>query len=254
MASQRVVITGGGSSVGLATAKKFLALGDDVHICDINEELLNETLGAHPGLRGTPADIGNAASVERLFEEVYSWMDGVDVLVNNVGIAGPHAALEDIQYEQWVETINANLSGMFYAIRQVLDGMKERRHGTIVNISSGSTRTGLPFRIPYIVSKAGVEALTRTLAREVGPYNIRCNAIRPGMINNERMRSIISRKAENSRLAEGEVLKGYLRFISMRTMIEPDEIADVIAFLASSSARHITGQVIGVDGNLEWEE
>lgn len=254
MNPQRVVITGGASSVGLATAESFLALGHNVHICDIDQDLLRRTLSSHPNLRGTVADVGNVSSVRRLFEDVYSWMDGVDVLVNNVGIGGPKAFLEDIEHEQWVETINANLNGIFYTTRHVLRGMKERTHGVIINISSASTRTGLPMRIPYVASKAGVEALTRTLARELGPYNIRCNAIRPGMINNQRARSIIKRKAEAAYVPESAVLENYLRFISMRTMVQPEEIADVIVFLSSKEARHITGQIIGVDGNLEWEE
>jgi NAD(P)-dependent dehydrogenase (short-subunit alcohol dehydrogenase family) len=250
---QKIVITGGATSVGLATAIKFLDLSHAVHICDINEKLLNEALAAYPGLRGSLTDVGDIASVELLFQEVFAWMDGVDILVNNVGIAGPHAALEDVEYKQWNETINVNLSGMFYTTKQVLEGMKARRHGVIINISSGSTRTGLPSRIPYVVSKAGVEAMTRTLAREVGPYNVRCNAILPGMINNERMRSIVRHKAETGNMDEAEVVQSYLKFISMRTMIEPEEIADAIVFLSSPQARHITGQIIGVDGNLEWE-
>jgi NAD(P)-dependent dehydrogenase (short-subunit alcohol dehydrogenase family) len=247
------VITGGASSVGLWTARKFVEVGYQVYICDANERLLNDALRNHTALRGTLADVGSITDVDRFFTEVLSCTDAVDVLVNNVGIAGPKADLEDIPVEEWHRVIAANLNGMFYTLRRVLPQMKARRQGSIINISSASTRTALPFRLAYVASKAGVEGLTRALAREVGPYNIRCNSILPGMIDNDRMRAIVARKACDEGLGEQQVLEGYLRYISMGCMVEPEEIADMALFLASPAARHVTGQLIGVDGNIEWE-
>lgn len=252
-ASQTVVVTGGASSVGRVTAEKFLARGDRVHICDVREDALAATLAANPGMRGTPADVGRPTEVERLFAEALGWMGHVDVLVNNVGIAGPRAAIEDIGYDEWDETIAVDLSAMFYCMKQAVPGMKARRHGVIVNFSSGSTRTGLPLRAPYVAAKYGVEGLTRNAARELGPFNIRCNAILPGMIDNDRMRAIVERNARATGRTPQEIEAGYLQYISMRTKILPEEIADMVLFLASPAARHVTGQLIGVCGNVEWE-
>lgn len=247
------VITGGASSVGLWTANRFVEAGYRVYICDSDQEILERALRTHTALRGALADVGNLDEVDRFFSEVLSQSAAVDVLVNNVGIAGPRCAAEDIPVEEWQRVIAVNLTGMFYSLRHVLPHMKERRQGVIVNISSASTRTALPLRLAYVASKAGVEGLTRALAREVGPFNIRCNSILPGMIDNARMRGIVSQKARGEGLGDDQVLEGYLRYISMGCMIQPQEIADMVLFLASPAARHITGQLIGVDGNVEWE-
>ena len=250
---QNVVVTGAGDSVGRVMAEKFLARGDRVHICDVREEALADTLAANPGMDGTCVNVGRPAEVEQLFADAVARIGPVDVLVNTVGISGPRAAIEDISYADWDETIAVDLSSMFYCVKQVAPAMKERRHGAIINFSSGSTRTGLPLRAPYIVAKCGVEGLTRNLARELGPYNVRCNAILPGMINNDRMRGIIARNAEATGRTAKEIEEEYLQYISMRSKIEPDEIADMVLFLASDAARHVSGQLIGVCGNVEWE-
>jgi NAD(P)-dependent dehydrogenase (short-subunit alcohol dehydrogenase family) len=120
---QNVVVTGGADSVGRVMAEKFLARGDRVHICDVRADALQAALAANPGMRGTLANVGRPAEVEALFAEALGWMGHVDVLVNNVGIAGPRAAIEDISYADWDECITVNLNGMFYCMKQVLPGM-----------------------------------------------------------------------------------------------------------------------------------
>jgi len=141
-----------------------------------------------------------------------------------------------------------------FTARAVIPGMKARRHGVIINFSTASTRTLLPNRSPYIVSKYAVEGLTRNLARELGPFNVRANAILPGGIDNERLRRVLERVAERSGESLEAVRERGLQFVSMRTLIQPQEIADMVFFLCSEQARHVTGQLIGVDGNMEWEE
>lgn len=252
--AQGVVITGGGDSVGRVMAEKFLAQGDRVHICDVNADALTVTLAANPGMTGTVGSVGVAADVKRIFADAHIALGQVDVLVNAVGIAGPRGPLESLDNAAWEETIATNLNGMFYCLKEVLPGMKQRRHGVIVNFSSSSTKTGLPNRTPYIASKAAVEGLTHTLAREVGPFNIRCNAILPGAINNARLKFILERTAKAQGVSVEEAEAGLLRYISMRTKIEPEELADTVLFLASDKARHITGQMIEVSGLAEWEE
>ena len=251
---QTVVVTGAGRGMGRATAERFLAAGARVHVCEIDAQVLAEVLEANPEMRGSLADVGSPVEVEELFKEASGWFGDVDVLVNNVGIAGPRAPIEEIEYEDWEQSIRINLSGMFYCIKQVLPAMKRRRHGVIVNISTGSVLTVPQQRLPYNVSKTGVEGLTRSVAREVGPFNIRCNAIRPGMVNTERMRGIVARIATEKGTTEAEVEADFIRYFSMRSQIQPGEIADMAFFLASDEARHVSGQMIAVDGFVEWEE
>jgi NAD(P)-dependent dehydrogenase (short-subunit alcohol dehydrogenase family) len=252
--ADNVVVTGGADSVGRVIAERFLARGDKVHICDIRAEALKETLAANPGMTGTLANVGDFEAVARVFADAAAQMGDATVLVNNVGIAGPRAAIEDISLADWQESLQVNLSGMFFCMQRAIPGMKRRRGGAIVNFSTGSTRTRLPHRTPYVVSKFGVEGLTLNAARELGPFQIRCNAILPGMINNARMQGIVAAKAVEGRRSIAEVEAGYLRHISMRAQIEPSELADMVLFLASDAARKITGELIAVSGNLEWEE
>lgn len=250
---QTVLVTAAGQSVGRVMAEKFLARGDTVHVCDIDETLLAQVLSANPGLSGTVCDVADEAQVARLFEEARAHMGPIDVLVNTVGISGPRGPIEMLSFADWRATLAANLDSMFLTIRQAVPDMRRRRCGAIVNFSTGSTRTVMPFRTPYVASKAGVEGLTKCLARELGPDNIRINAILPGMIDNERMRGVISRIARQEGRAAEDVEQEALRFISMRSKIQPAEIADMVLFLCSDAARHVSGQLIGVDGNIEWE-
>ena len=134
-------------------------------------------------------------------------MGRVDVLVNCVGIAGPHALLEDISDEDWQTSMQVNVTGMFYTMKRAIPGMKERRYGAIVNFSTGSTITRLPSRSAYIVSKYAVEGLTMNAARELGPFNVRCNAILPGAINNDRMNMVMERGAKEAGYYIGGIRK-----------------------------------------------
>ncbi|MES2116079.1 MAG: SDR family oxidoreductase [Pseudomonadota bacterium] len=250
---EHIVVTGGADSVGRVIAERFHRAGAKVHICDIRADALAATLAANPGMRGTLANVGQAADVERVFSEARGWMEHVSVLVNNVGIGGPRAALEEVGDDDWQQTMAVNLNGVFYCMKQAIPDMKTRRHGAIINFSTGSTRTRLPLRAPYVASKAAVESLTLNAARELGPFQIRCNAVLPGMINNERMRRIVQANAEASGRTAQAVEQDYLKYISMRSKIEPDEIADMVQFLASDGARKVTGELIAVSGNVEWE-
>lgn len=250
---QNVLVTGAGQSAGRAMAEAFHARGDRVHICDLDPERVKAVLDANPGMRGSAADVGSAESVEQLFAEAFDWLGHVDVLVNTVGISGPRARIEEMPIDEWQQTMVVNVDSMFFTIRKAVPGMRKNHHGAIVNFSTGSTKTVMPFRTPYVASKAAVEGLTRCLARELGPDNIRINAILPGMIDNERMRGIVARIAEQEGRGADEVEADFLRYISMRTKIAPQEFADMVLFLCSDAAKHVTGQLIGLDGNIEWE-
>ena len=251
--SQGVLVTGAGQSVGRAMAEKFLARGDRVHICDIDESLVATVIALDPRMSGTVCDVADEMQVRQLFAEARAAIGTIDVLVNTVGIAGPRGPIQALSFAEWRATLAANLDSMFLTIREAVPAMQQSRHGAIINFSSMSTKTVMPFRSPYVASKAGVEGLTRALARELGPHNIRVNAILPGAIDNQRLKNVLSRIAEQEGRTLDEVEAESLQFVSMRTKIQPDEIADMVLFLCSDAALHVTGQMIGIDGNMEWE-
>ncbi len=251
---KRVVITAGASGIGLAIAKAFLRQGDQVFICDVNPSVLDTVLSENKGLQGVIADVGNPQQVEAFIEQAIHLMGSIDVLVNNAGIGGPKAAIEDIDYQDWDDCIRINLSGMFYCAKQVIPAMKKQGSGCIINISTGSAKTGLPKRLPYVASKVGVLGLSHNLARELGEFNIRCNTILPGLMDNPRGRSLVAKHAEENQLTIEQAEAEFLKYSSMRCWIQPTEIADAALFLASDGAKHITAQEIAVDGNFEWEQ
>jgi NAD(P)-dependent dehydrogenase (short-subunit alcohol dehydrogenase family) len=252
-ASQRVVVTGAGGIVGRTIAETFQAAGAKVHVCDVDEAAILATAGSNPGMTWSVTNVGARKSISSLFADAKDSLGDINVLVNVVGIAGPTAAIEDTDIADWQGCLDINLSGCFYAIQEALSSMKKARRGAIINFSSGSTAVGLPLRAPYVVSKAGVEALTYNTAREVGPFGITCNAILPGAINNQRLKNVLADKAKLASTSVEELEKGLLRYISMRTKIEPAELAAAVMYLSSYQARHVTGQMLQVSGNVEWE-
>lgn len=252
LAGASTLITAGAGGAGLGIARAFRKAGARVAVCDIDEARVARANSE--GLFAVRADVSREADVTALFEAIEAEQGPVAVLVNNVGVSGPTAAVEDVTLADWDATMAANLTSHFLCIRRAVPAMKAAGGGAIVNISSGSAKVGLPLRAPYVVSKAAVLSLTATLARELGPEGIRVNAILPGAIRGERMNRIIRTKAAALGVAPEDHERSLLRYISMRTMVEPEEIAAMAIFLASDTGRHVSGQCIGVDGNTEWEE
>jgi len=250
---QRVLVTSGASGIGLAVAKKFHESGAKVHIADGSAEGMVQTLADHPGMHGTVIDVAEPEDVSVLVSEANQWMSGIDVLVNCAMEVGPRVCLDQLSPEEWNRVVSVNLSGMFYCIREVAASMKEQLGGAIINLGSHAASSGLPKRVAYVASKAGVLGLTQNVAREFGPFNIRCNAVLPGMMANQAGRQLVETRARAKRLSLEEAEAELLQHVSMRTWIEPEEVAEVVFFLASDGAKHVCGQALGVCGNLEWE-
>lgn len=248
-----VLVTAGAGGAGRAIAEAFADAGANVLTCDVDSAAVQRLAAARPDIAVLEGDVADERTVERVFAEAERRSGSVDVLVNNVGIAGPTAAVEDISIEDWAQSLQVNLTSHFLCARRAVPNMKARGSGLIINISSGSAKVGLPLRLPYVVTKGAILSLTTNLARELGPYGIRVNAILPGAIRGERIQRVIASKAAALGVTTADYERDLLRYVSLRTMVDPEDIAAMIVFLASSAGRRITGQLIGVDGNIEYE-
>ena len=245
----RVAITAAASGIGLAVARAFAAQGNDVHVCDVDTEAV--AAAAAEGLVATQVDVADLAALDRWIDGVLDRLGGLDVLVNNAGIAGPTALVEDVAAEEWEHCLAVGLTSHYRTCARVIPAMKAARSGSIVNISSTAGQVGLGMRAPYTAAKWAVIGLTKTLAIELGPYGVRANAICPGSVDGERMRSVIEREAAARGASSEEVTLEYVGGQSIARWVQPDEIADMCVFLASDAARMVSGQAIAVDGHTE---
>lgn len=248
-----LLITGGADSIGLTTALAFMRAGYSVHICDVNEAAVGAVLRQHQAIRATVANVALPEDVRRVVAEASAWLPSIDALVNNVGVAGPRAAVEEISWTTWNEVLQVNLLGMVEFMRNVVPMMKQRRNGAIINMSTASVRTMPTMRSVYNVSKAAVEAMTLCAAKELGPFHIRCNAIRPGLVDNARLAGVISRIAADCDTTSKAIESDMLSRVSMRTKVQMSDVSEATLFLCSDKARYVTGQVISVCGDLQWE-
>lgn len=248
---RRAVVTAGGSGIGRTIAQTLADNGAQVFVCDVAEDHLHALAAARPDIGAVTADVSNSADVERLFDAAAAAMGGVDILVNNAGVAGPTKRVEDISDEEWRLTIGVDVDGQFYCARRAVPLMMEAGKGAIVNISSTAGRLAFPLRLPYATAKRAVIGLSDTLAMELGPRNISVNAVLPGYVLNDRARRVLQAKADASGCSLEEMQEIVLGRISMRTGVEEQEIADLVLYLCSHQGRHISGQAINIDANLE---
>ena len=249
----RVLITGAASGAGRTIAETLADAGARVFVSDISGVSVADLSNARPDIRVVQADAGNEAEIDDMFTQAERYLGGLDVLINNAGIAGPTMSVEDISLTDWAKTFDVNVTGHFLCARRAIPLMKTQKFGSIVNVSSMSAVVGLPMRLPYAVSKAAVLSLTQNLARELGPFNIRVNAILPGLIEGDRVRRVIAAKAKALSISEEEYEAELLRYTSMRTMVTAEDIASMVLFLASDASRRVSGQMIAVDGHLQYE-
>ncbi len=249
----RVCVTGGAGGLGLAIANRFRADEAWVHIADLSAEGVARALAENPGIHATVADMSEPREVAAFVAEACDWMGGVDVLVNCAQIVGERRPVEDTPWEEWSRLLAINTGGAFAAIQQVVPLMKAQRRGCIINLLSTAVRTGMPRRAAYVASQSALLGLTQTLARELGPDNIRCNAVVPGMIKDEASADLLRLRSGDGRISEDEAESELLRHVSLRSWTDPEQVARTVAFLASEQAGQITGQTLSVCGNVEWE-
>jgi len=197
------------------------------------------------------ADVSNEADVDRLFDTAAKTLGGLDALINNAGIAGPTAAVEDITPGDWRRCFDVGLTGQFLCARRAVPMIKAAGGGSIVSMSSAAGRHGYAYRTPYSAMKFGVIGFTQSLAKELGPFGIRVNAILPGIIEGPRIEGVIGARAQQLGIGHEEMRQRYLQNVSLRRMTSPYDVAAMVAFLLSDAGYNISGQSLGVDGNVE---
>ena len=249
--NRRVVITAGAAGIGRAMTDVFHRAGARVHICDVVQASLDETAKAFPGIGATLADVSSLRDVERLFDEVKKHLGGLDCLINNAGIAGPTGKVEDIAIADWERCIAVDLNGMFYCTRLAVPMIKAAGGGSIINLSSAAGRLGFPFRTPYAAAKWGVVGFTKSLSMEVGPDNIRVNAIQPGVVEGDRINKVIDAKAKAVGVSFEEQRRISLERVSMHRMVSSYDIANMALYLASDVGQNVTGQALSVCAGVE---
>ena len=250
--SKKIIISAGASGIGWSTAKICLSKGATVYICDIESKYLKK-VQKHPlnkkKLFVYECDASNENQVSELFKKINKKTKKIDALINNVGVAGPTGSLEKLKSKDWERTIQIDVNSHFYFTKKAIPLIKKSRNGSIINISSTAGILGFPLRSPYAASKWAIIGITKTLAMELGKYNIRVNAVCPGSIKGERMKRVIRDKAKFTKVSSKKIEKDFISMSSMKKWILEEDIGKMCAFLISDDSERISGQIIGVDGN-----
>lgn len=251
MSTQRVVITGGGSGIGLTFARRFAAEGARVAVCDASPEAIAQVMAEYPDMLARTADVTDEAQMTAFLNEVEQAFGGADVVCSNAGTGGPAGRIEDLSYDDWAACVGVNLYGAFLTCRWAAKVMRAQGSGLILLTTSTSGLHGVPNRSPYVAAKWGIVGLMKTLAMELGPAGVRVNAIAPGAVEGARMERVVAMEAAASGLNQDEVRQIYVKGTSLRTWVSADDLADMALFLASPGASKVSGQVMAVDGHTE---
>ena len=241
---RRVLITAGASGIGAAVAQAFLDAGDRVAVCDV-AQITNQ------GVVAFHCDMAVRAEVERMMADAVAALGGLDVLVNNAGIAGPTAPVEEVEPSEWDRVVAVNITAMFDTARLAIPHLKRSGNGTIVNMSSAAGRFGYPNRAPYAATKWAVVGFTKTLSIELGRFGITANSILPGSVDGARIRSVMAGRAEAAGISLDEAIAQGFATQSLKRFIPPEDVAALILFLASPHGRMISGQALSIDGDMQ---
>jgi NAD(P)-dependent dehydrogenase (short-subunit alcohol dehydrogenase family) len=244
----RVLITAGAAGIGRETALAFREEGAKVFVCDVDTSALAEMKDIAPEIGQTVCDVADRSAVTAMFERALKHLGGLDVLINNAGIAGPTGRIEEINVEDWDRCVDVCLTSMFNCTRLAVPHLKASGNASIINLSSAAGIFGFPMRTPYAAAKWGVVGLSKSLAIELGEYGIRCNAICPGLVAGDRIRRVIEAKSQARGVAFKVLEDEALSKTSLRSYVTARQLADQMMFLCSDKGRTITGQAISVDG------
>ena len=257
---QKVLITAGASGIGRIMALRFLRQGAKVFVIDLDASALralahevNEIADEAPArLLTAVCDIGQRQAVEAVVPQAIEALGGLDVLINNAGVAGPTAPLESFDPDAWEQVMQVNLNGTFNVTRMAIPALKASDNNpSIIIMSSVAGRYGYPNRSAYSTSKWGLIGLTKTLSRELGEYGVRVNAILPGAVAGERIEKVLQQRAESNGRSLAQEKTEAMKFQSLQRFVDPEDIAAMACFLASDAGRSISGQLLPIDNDLQ---
>lgn len=257
--NQVALITGGSRGIGRAMALCFAAEGarvviiarDAGHLRVVEKEIADN--GNAPAL-GIVCDVADSAAVRKMAAEAERVCGRIDILVNNAGYFPALHPIHEMSDEEWEYTLRANLTSAFYVSRAVLPGMIERRHGSVIMISSSAAKLAYGLGTPYSAAKAGMLGLMRALAGEAGPHGVRVNALCPGLVQSTEMFHKVNNELERAvGLKPADRLAATKESSLLRKLLEPEDVARAALFLASADSAAITGQTMNVDAGIRWD-
>ena len=250
--NKKIIISAGASGIGWATTKICVAKGASVYLCDHDLKAINKVKKHslyNKRIFVSETDASDETEVMDFFHKIKKKFKNLDGLINNVGIAGPTGTIEKLDSREWENTLYVNVNSHFYFTKQAIPLLKKSKTSSIINISSGAGIMGFPLRSPYAASKWAVVGMTKTLAMELGKFQIRVNAICPGTIKGNRMVRVIKDKANYLKVSKKTIEQEFISMSSMNCWIYEEDVGKICSFLISDDAKRISGQVIGVDGN-----
>jgi len=245
----RVMISAGASGIGLEIARAFVREGALVHVCDVDKAAIAKLAKSDKKITSTVCDVSNRDMVTLFFEQGIDNLGGLDCLVNNAGIAGPTGTVEEIDPAEWDRCIAVDLTGQFNCVRLAIPHLRKSSNASVMNVSSLAGRLGFALRTPYASAKWGVIGLTKSLAIELGDDGIRVNALLPGVVTGERQKRVLTAKAEARGISFEDMEKLALSFTSLKEYVTPQQLADMVVFVASPRGKTISGQALSVCGD-----
>lgn len=249
-----VLVTGGGSGIGRGIALRFASEGAAIAICDINLDAAKETESMLKGLKSTAKsyvlDVTDYKRVHEVVSDVAKDFGKIDVLVNSAGVTIPGPVLNSTE-DEWNTMININLKGTMACSQAAGRIMAEQKSGNIISIASESGKTGKPLFAVYAATKFAVVGFTQGLAAELAPMGVRVNAVCPGIVQTNMWKQLDKDLSRIQGTKEGEALEMRKKAIPLGRLETPEDVAGVVAFLASEDASYMTGQAVNVTGGRE---
>jgi len=249
--NQKVLITAGASGIGREIALAFATSGARICVCDIDSAALDALTHEIRNVTTTVCDLSSPSEIEKMVAFAANSLGGLDVLINNAGIAGPTLPVEELSSQDWERVVQVNLNGTFNVTRLSIPHLKKSPSGVIIIMSSIAGSFGYPNRSSYATTKWGLTGFTKTLSRELGEFDIRVNAIAPGAVEGPRMQQVLQARARLSGRTVEQERQLALSLQSLKRFVDPEDIGALAVFLASNAAKSISGQMLRIDNDRQ---
>ena len=249
--NQVIAISAGAGGIGLEIARHLHGMGATLAICDVDTTALAAAQKEFPDALTMLVDVSDDDAVARFFAAINQKFGRLDALMNNAGIAGPTGSVDQITPDEFRRCVEIGLGGQFTCAHYATPMLRRSGGGAIVCMASVAGKHGYAYRTPYAATKFGVIGLAQSLAKELGPDNIRVNAVLPGFVEGPRMAGVIADRAKQENISVEEMNKQYVSNVSLRRMVTAQDVAETVGFLMSPAGKNISGQSIAIDGNVE---